>query len=476
MFLSVIIIYSWRDWYKSLCGLILLMAFTEHPDMPKTMLGIQGLNPWNIGLFFVLLAWVLKRGREKLSWDMPRHIKYLLLLYLGVVLIGFFRMMSDQGEVEKLSAEPLVSEYLINSIKWVIPGLLLFHGCRSRSRLMIGLASLLGLYFLLGVQVIRWMPPGAAISGQALTARSQKIILNEIGYHRVNLSMMLAGASWAVFAFRPLLKKGRHLVFFVLIAVLSLVYAQALTAGRAGYVTWGVVGLILCIIRWRKYLFFAPILVIAITLAIPGVVERMSQGFTRETRDTNPKIEEIYRSDPDEPDMYTILAGRNIAWPFIIDKIDESPFIGYGRLAMARTGLKSFLWEKFGENFPHPHNAYLEMLLDNGWIGFLMVIPFYLIVLWHSISLFRDSRSHVFVAIGGVTSALVLALLVASMGSQTFYPREGSVGMWCAIGLMLRVYVERKRVSSPNRGISGQDFEKALWTRPARKKRKKFDF
>jgi O-antigen ligase len=317
------------------------------------------------------------------------------------------------------------------------------------------------------------MPPGAAISGQDLGARSQKIIMNEIGYHRVNLSMMLAGASWAVFAFRPMLKKRGFLVFIIIMAALSLVYAQALTAGRAGYVTWGIVGLILCIIRWRKYLLFAPILVIAITLAIPGVVERMSQGFGQGKRDTNPKIEEIYKSDPDEPDMYTILAGRNIAWPFIIHKIDESPFIGYGRLAMTRTGLQSFLWEKFGESFPHPHNAYLEMLLDNGWIGFLIVMPFYLIVLWHSISLFRDSRSPVFVAIGGVTCALVLALLVASIGSQTFYPREGAVGMWCAIGLMLRVYVERKRVLRLNKGALSKDFADTLWAKPERTKPKK---
>lgn len=476
LFLSVIIIYAWKDWYKSLCGLILLMAVIEHPDMPKTILGIQGLNPWNIGLFFVVLAWAMSRRRERLSWDMPRHIKYLLLLYLGVVLVGFFRLMGDQGEVEKLTTEALVSEYLINSIKWVIPGLLLYDGCRSRSRFMMGLASLLGLYFLLGVQTIRWIPPSAAISGQALSARSQKIIANEIGYHRVNLSMMLAGASWAVFAFRPMLKKRRLLVFIAIIAALSIVYAQALTAGRAGYVTWGVVGLLLCIIRWRKYLFLTPILVIAITLAIPGVVERISQGFTRETRDTNPKIEAIYKSNPNEPDMYTILAGRNIAWPFILDKIDESPFIGYGRLAMARTGLKSFLWQKFGESFPHPHNAYLEMLLDNGWIGFLIVMPFYLIVLWHSISLFRDSRSPFFVAIGGVTCALVLALLVASMGSQTFYPREGAVGMWCAIGLMLRVHVERKRVLHLNKGTLSKDFGDTLWTRPERTKPKKLTF
>lgn len=26
-------VYAWRDWYVSLCGLILLMAVMEHPDM-----------------------------------------------------------------------------------------------------------------------------------------------------------------------------------------------------------------------------------------------------------------------------------------------------------------------------------------------------------------------------------------------------------------------------------------------------------
>jgi len=133
------------------------------------------------------------------------------------------------------------------------------------------------------------------------------------------------------------------------------------------------------------------------------------------------------------------MAGRNIAWHFIIEKDRGVPAVGFGRLAMKRTGLSSMLWEKYREAFSHPHNAYLEMLLDNGWVGFLLVLPFYVVILWHSISLFRDSRSQVFVSAGGVACALVLALLVASVGSQTFYPREGSVSMWCAIGLLLRV-------------------------------------
>ena len=45
----------------------------------------------------------------------------------------------------------------------------------------------------------------------------------------------------------------------------------------------------------------------------------------------------------------------------------------------------------------------------------------------------------------------MLALLIAALGSQTFYPREGSVGMWCAIGLLFRVDRERARALASQR-------------------------
>ena len=181
---ALLSIYAYRHWYRSLCGLMLLMAVIEHPDMPKSIMGIQGLNPWNILLFNVILGWLISRRREGLVWDMPRYMNVLLALYLLVVLVGFFRMMMDRQHLEGFTTVQLTSEYLINTVKWVVPGLLLFDGCRSRRRLQIALASVLAMYFLLAVQVIRWMPPSAAVSGAGLEHRSRKIILNEIGYHR----------------------------------------------------------------------------------------------------------------------------------------------------------------------------------------------------------------------------------------------------------------------------------------------------
>jgi O-antigen ligase len=298
------------------------------------------------------------------------------------------------------------------------------------------------------------MPVGSILSGDELAARSTKIISKEIGYHRVNLSVMLAGASWAILAARGLTGTftARALVT---VAAGAVVYAQALTGGRAGYGTWAVVGVLLSLLRWRRYLLAIPLVVGMIVTFVPAARDRMLQGFTEDTRDTSAYLESQRGSpDPDAPDDYTITAGRTLIWPYVVEKIGQAPFFGYGREAMQRTGLAAFLLEELGEVFPHPHNAYLQWLLDNGLVGFVLTMPFYVMVLVVSASLFRDSRSPVFVAGGGAALALVLALLIGAFGSQTFYPREGAVGMWAAIGLMLRAATERRRAVALARGLN----------------------
>jgi O-antigen ligase len=442
-------LYAIKDWYVALCGLIALTAVVEHPDMPKTLFGVQGLNPWNILLLVVVIAWLASRRRERLVWDMPRGVNVLLLSYLGVVIVGFLRMMADRTRLPE-STGSLVSEYLVNTVKWVIPGLLLYDGCRSRRRFLLGLAALTAIYVLLAVQVIKWMPIATLGGGEELASRSLKILMNEVGYHRVNLSVILAGGSWAVLAAAGL-ARGFGTRAVILFAALAVTYAQALTGGRAGYVTWIAVGLLLGMVRWRRYLLALPLVVAAVLALVPAARERMLQGFTPETRDASRNVATEER-DPDAPDDYTITAGRTLIWPYVVDKIIEAPLFGYGREAMRRTGLAAFLLEELGESFPHPHNAYLQWLLDNGVVGFLLTMPFYGTVIVLAFSLFRDSRSPVFVAAGGAALALVLALLLGAVGSQTFYPREGAVGMWAAIGLMLRVSVQRPRAIRLARG------------------------
>jgi O-antigen ligase len=473
--LSIIVtgsaLYAFKDWYKSLCCLIVLAGIFQHPDIRGPMLGIQGLNLWNILFASVLIGWILSRGHEGPARKMPRRIKILLFLYFAVIVASFSRMLAHQEAIVHFaemtgiripSTTYFWSEYLINALKWIVPGMLFFDGCRSRSRFIFGISSLLALYFILAVQVIRWMPLGSIASGAELSYRASKILLNEVGFSRVNLSTMLAGASWGFFATIVIARNKGHVALLSLMGA-TVVFAQLLTGGRAGYVAWAAVGLFLTASRWRKILILVPGLLMILLLAVPEVLERADQGFTPREMRLDQFTQENATPQDSGPDLYAVTSGRNVAWPYVIEKIGESPLLGHGGLAMQALGISAFLQQAYEEDFTHPHNAYLELLLDNGLIGFVPIIVFYLIILKFSISLLRDSRSAVFVSIGGITFAIIGTFLIASMGSQTFYPREGAIGMWCAIGLMLRVYVERCRAVAEATGPLSKDIDQLLW-------------
>lgn len=449
IFITVLSLYAYRDWFKSLCGLILLMAVVQHAEFPNSIAGIQGLNPWNVALANVVVGWLVGRRREGLTWDLPRHIGFLLIAYIVIIMFGLLRAAVDPVRGDASFMSDLISERFINTLKWPIPALMLYDGCRTRKRFVLALASTLGVYVLLAAQVIRWMPPGAVADVGSMMRRSHKIILNEIGYHPINISMMLAGACWATFATIPLVRKNWQKLALVVVAI-AVAYAQALTGGRMGYVTWGFVGLALGVLRWRRYLLLGPLIVVGVAFAAPAAVDRMLQGFGQTSADGDVVV-----------NQYDVTSGRTLIWPYVGDKFLESPIIGHGRLAMKRTGLADQLLRDLGESFPHPHNAYLEWLLDNGLVGFLPVIAFYLLILFRSASMFMSKSAEHYVAIGGVCFSLVLALLVASMGSQSFYPREGSVCMWAAIALMLRLYVTREEIARRDAPVSTGLIERA---------------
>ena len=58
IFVAILLVYAWKDWFKSLCGLILLTAVMGRQDFPESIGGIQGLNLWNILFANVFLAWL----------------------------------------------------------------------------------------------------------------------------------------------------------------------------------------------------------------------------------------------------------------------------------------------------------------------------------------------------------------------------------------------------------------------------------
>jgi O-antigen ligase len=452
--------YAWRNWFVSLCASMVLMAFLENHETPKGMLGIHGLNPWNFMMLNVLMSWWHHRRREGLVWDLPRHIVVLYLCSLFVVVWSFLRMTGDYQKLDILNHSEMfedhpthytlgwvTSDFLINSVKWMLPAMLLYDACRTRRRILQALAVVLVMYLLIAIQVNHCMPFSAVTAdGTQLAHMAARDLDKAVGYFRTEISMMLAGASWAILCAIVLMRTGLHRML-VFLAAGTAVLGQALTGGRAGYVTWGMVGLVICLVRWRRFLLLIPAVMLAVCLFLPAVRDRMLQGL----------VGGVNGAQADA--TFVMTSGRNVAWAHVIPYIEKSPILGYGRQAMVREGIYEQIMidaDDPGEAFPHPHNAYLELLLDDGLVGFFLMMPIYLVALVESLRLLRDQSDPLFGAVGGVAGALILGLLFASIGSQSFYPKESSVGMWVAIALMLRVYVERARSQETGEALFGE--------------------
>lgn len=442
-------IYAWKDWFKGLCGLILMTAVASHPSFPTSIAGIQGLNMWNLVFANVGLSWLSNRRREGLSWDMPRKINVFLVLWLCVLFVAWMRMIFDRSQLAGTTLKGLVSDDLINVMKWPMVGLLLFDGCRTRHRFRVTIASIVLLFVMFSAQIIRVAPSGWVI--RSVDAELRDEMTDRVGISPNGAGKMMSGVPWAMLAVIPLAKK-RQYKFFLVGACVTSIYAVAVTGSRAGYLGCCATTVFLSFLRWRRSLLLLPLAVLIIPILLPGAVNRMTQGFG-ETDVSGEKV----------TDRIEVTSGRNKMWPVVAQKIFESPVYGFGMRAMLRIGLTRSLANEYGEYsgiaVSHPHNAYLEVLLESGLIGFVVVVGLYGYIFVYSIRLFVDRADPLHTAAGGLALALLTGHLVANMGGQSFYPRVIDVGLWCAIGIMLRFYVERSRLVAELNDISCQHMQ-----------------
>jgi O-antigen ligase len=450
--------YSIRDWFKPACALILLMPLYGHPDMPTAMFGIQGLNPWNVLLAFVTLSFFAQKSREGLRWDLDAKATLLFIVYALIMLISFARLYVDESIREYASGGSLISEYLVNVFKRLAPAYFVFMGARTEERRRIVLWVLFAAHLYIALMVFRRVPLSTITNGFELTQRALKVLEEVFSWSRVNVAMLLAGACWAtLFSLGYLLRDRFHFVPFMVFGMMSL--ALALTGGRTGWGVWAILACLFSLTRWRKGLLLIPLVILGVVTLLPSVTDRLLQGTG--TEEGNLVVQDINE----------VTSGRTTAWGVAMEKIAEKPWFGYGGEPMFRSGatveVAVLLGIPEGERgFPHPHNAYLLMLMDSGWIGATPVFLLWLMILVRSIrvaklggvggggsGVSRDRRKRDVApsppkdreaeVVGMVALSLILALLFAGIGSQDLFPVESTVGIWAAIALMLRVHADR---------------------------------
>ena len=468
LFLSI---YAWRDWYKALCGFIVLMVFASYSGIPRSMFGITGLSFSNILLLNIMLACFVSyrrnAGPNRIaaggSWDLPGIVNFLFVSFIALLGISIFRYNPSMEQMdalysmvlrEKPSQTDILFDYYVNGLKWLIPPALLFLGCNTKRRLQLATLAIMGFSLLMALLVIRWMPLDLLVDGDALQRRAIKVLARETGYFRTNIAVLLAGAFWVFVAARNYFpQKYSNLI---LAGAFIILLGMFLTGGRGGYLAWAAVGVVLSFAKWRKYLLLAPLLVLVVFTFVPSVQDR-AFGL----RDTS-EIDQRYETQGAQ-ELGSISAGRTDTWPIVIDKIKEAPLFGHGFAGIVTSGVTLKVLMDFDHTYFHPHNMYLQLLIDQGLIGFLPILVLFSLIVRYSWSLFQDHRRAEYVLAGGVSLALVLAFLVGGMTGQSFYPEERSVVLWSGIALMARVAVQRRRHDrrlelnshSPERKIAG---------------------
>lgn len=442
----IIAIVACKNWYRGLCLMLPLLAFLERPDMPRQMLDIGGLNPFNMLLAIILLAWIVQRRADGSRWSADRTVSRLFVVYMIVISIATLRLLLDLDTLQYYSAlarrevpsmGDLLTNEIVNTVKWLLVGLLISVGARSEDRVRLALLGILITGSLLAAQIISKMLPGL-IGADDLASRALRVLERDLGYHRVDLAAIMSSVAWAFLAAQPILKtKFKKVIALGGFGLCTL--AMIATGGRAGMMSWAACALVMGFLRWRKILLLTPLAAIVALMAIPGLQERLVAGFSNTEDDSEQQLErraEMGAIDESGRDQYAITSGRIVVWPRVIDKALEAPIIGHGRLAMQRTGVVAALETDLNiTSFGHPHNAYLEIFIDAGLIGVIVCGAFFWILLRRSAAEFASPSDNTKFVVAAATLSFLVVNLTAALGSQSFYPKQGATLFWVVIGL-----------------------------------------
>jgi O-antigen ligase len=432
LLLLVLWVYAFRDWMVSLCGLILLTVLMQNANMPSQIAGIPGLNPWNVTLAVVTVAWLRQRHYERRPWNVPPLGIAIAIGYVGLIVLGYVQAVLDMeafgAEYQRDLWQFLTVDYLINPLKFVLVALLLADGCHTRRRLTMALGALVGLGVLYAVLVVKIIPLGALQQGaEAMHYRWR--VDKVIGVGVNDLAKVLALTFWTILAMQRLWWRTWWSRVGVLAAYSVTFLGLALCYSRSAYLAFMALGVLLGFLRWRKLLWLgAPALLLLLSL-MPSVTARVSMGFDE---------------DGQVADWNEVSAGRTGSlWPPMLEEIWKGPLVGHGRLAILHTPAYDKIAALGGTVPVTPHNGFLEILADHGALGLIIVLASFLGATILSHRLMREVHDPLVVALGGVGLVHAVGNLVDALVSGTLLPNQGLLGTLCALALVLRVWSGR---------------------------------
>lgn len=406
--------------------LIVLMPVSTTSVFPHAMLGITGLNPLNLLLFGTLGACLLRGLTDgSLRRFLPRP---LLWLYIVPILVAGMLGARHVGEIlpafyihqliDFVNAGGYFRDMVVKPLFIVIFALLVgaavSRSAQPEKFLVPGLVSI----WIMGLMVIVFVgQSGVALS--QIAGSESRAFLSRLGLHANDLGRLFAIA-YALLLFTWYESKDAGVRSALMATMMLVVAALMLTFSRGAFAAFALVNLLFLV--WRrsvKTLIAFGLLASMVFLALPAVVyERVLTG--------------------EGQGLNAISAGRvEGLWLPLLPEFMRSPVYG--------SGLGSIMWSEpmrtgGGASVlqaTHPHNAYLQALLDMGIVGLILVCVYFLHV-WRGFrTLGRDpTQSPTLRGFFSGAAAGLLALLFSGVSDGSLAPRPEQVFLWLAIGMM----------------------------------------
>lgn len=417
-----------RNWFVGVYGLLLMNLLLEHPDYPNEMLGISGLNPWNVLYLFTILAWLTQRGHEPSAPPMSSRGKFAVGAFFVALTypVAMASLNLDVPAWTGLTQSALILDYYLNPLKILFLGYLVYVGANTPQR-QIAVASCVLLSAMLTSVLVLKYRLSVGLSSDFMRGRQR--LGKEVGLHANQIGWVLAGTFWGIIALVGVWRR-RVMSWLCLLSSAVPGLAVLVVQSRAGYLALAAGGLVFGAIRWRKLLVILPAGAIAVMIAFPSVTERIMMGVEQSETPVGPR----------SYDMDVITAGRTSdIWPPVFEAFREAPVFGQGRLAIVRTSARDRIIALMGWCPSHPHNAVLELLADSGVVGTLLILVFYTGFFMISARLLRMRASPVAQAVGGVAMALLSARLVTGISGCSFFPIRSMFGLFAVGGLAMRL-------------------------------------
>jgi O-antigen ligase len=417
--------------YDFRIGAVLLIAMVGMGAtnlFPYGLMGIAGLNPLNIIIAATLVSFVL-RGRN-LRILVPRPLLWLYVvpvLLAGIngiqhwdTIVPFF---FETESVNFSNAFGYFRESAIRPLLLVVVGMLVAAAVTRSDkpeRFITALAVSVVIVALVEIGFVL----ASGVHWATLAAASSRRFFEEIGVHNNALGRLFA-MGYALLLFVWWETKRPELKTFLFATLCLAAFAMVLTFSRGAFLGFFIVNAIF--LAWKFNMRTVALAVMAglvcLALAPDYLFSRITFGFA--TGDAN-----------------TVSANRlEGIWAPLIPELFRNPIWGQG--------LQSTMWvypNQIGamDTVGHPHNAYLEAILDMGLVGFALLMAYF----WHVWKNFRALGSNANLSpemrafFQGACAALI-AFLVTGWSGSSLRPTQEFAFLWVAIGMMYGVLARK---------------------------------